>query len=335
MATDNQALAAGFTLPEDTDWADAGAAAIRQNALAAVDLAVAHSKSIELVSGTITLDNTGRPIREFYCTGSATINGVAFPAGTAVVWRRTPAGVWGYIVVDDWTDLAATTTTTTTEATTTTTTTTAAPSGTLTYRGQSQISSDVTTFTYTDAPLGAPSANRHVIVLVTWWSGGTRSVSSLTIGGVEAERVYRDRTLSGRGFWVYILPVTSGTTADIVATFSGIAEPSIAVWTTDQLATFVAGNTADPLVPASSTTASISAASVPGGFAISGYRTLSNATDATWTNITERWDTGASNRPSSGGDMVTASTTATAIVDWDPALTQNSSHSIATFKWGA
>ena len=59
---------------------------------------------IELVSGTVTLDSSGAPIREFYATGSATINGVTFPAGTAVVWRRTIDGQWGYIVVDGWTD---------------------------------------------------------------------------------------------------------------------------------------------------------------------------------------------------------------------------------------
>lgn len=58
---------------------------------------------IELASGTVTLSSYGAPVREFYCTSAATINGVSFPAGTAVVWRRTIGGQWGYIVVDDWT----------------------------------------------------------------------------------------------------------------------------------------------------------------------------------------------------------------------------------------
>lgn len=57
---------------------------------------------IELVSGTVTLDNSGIPIREFYATGTVTIRGITFPAGTSVVFRRTIDGKWGYIVVDDW-----------------------------------------------------------------------------------------------------------------------------------------------------------------------------------------------------------------------------------------
>lgn len=58
---------------------------------------------IELVSGTVTLDSSGSPVREFYATGTATIKGITFPAGTSVVFRRTTAGKWGYIVVDNWT----------------------------------------------------------------------------------------------------------------------------------------------------------------------------------------------------------------------------------------
>lgn len=63
---------------------------------------------VESVSGTVTLDATGEPIREFYTTGATTFraNGVDTPLGayTAVVWRRTAQGSWGYQVVQDgWT----------------------------------------------------------------------------------------------------------------------------------------------------------------------------------------------------------------------------------------
>ena len=98
---------------------------------ARIDALEVSGGGVELASGTVTLDDIGSPVREFYATGAATINGVAFAAGTAVVWRRTPAGVWGYIIVEPWTDLSATTTTTTTAATTTTTTTTTASGPTI------------------------------------------------------------------------------------------------------------------------------------------------------------------------------------------------------------
>ena len=63
---------------------------------------------IEQVSGPITLDASGDPIREFFTTGATTFkaNGVDTPLGayTAVVWRRTAQGSWGYQVVQDgWT----------------------------------------------------------------------------------------------------------------------------------------------------------------------------------------------------------------------------------------
>lgn len=62
---------------------------------------------IEAVSGVVTLDGTGEAVREFYCTGTATIHGVAFAAGDTVVWRRLPSGEWGYIKVTGWTGSAS------------------------------------------------------------------------------------------------------------------------------------------------------------------------------------------------------------------------------------
>ena len=63
---------------------------------------------VEQVSGTITLDSTGAPIREFYTTGATTFkaNGAdtLISSFTAVVWRRNAQGSWGYQVVQDaWT----------------------------------------------------------------------------------------------------------------------------------------------------------------------------------------------------------------------------------------
>lgn len=63
---------------------------------------------IEEVSGTVTLDSTGAPIREFFTTGATTFkaNGAdtLLSSFTAVVWRRNSQGSWGYQVVQDsWT----------------------------------------------------------------------------------------------------------------------------------------------------------------------------------------------------------------------------------------
>lgn len=63
---------------------------------------------VEQVSGTVTLDASGAPIREFFTTGATTFkaNGAdtLLSSFTAVVWRRNSQGSWGYQVVQDsWT----------------------------------------------------------------------------------------------------------------------------------------------------------------------------------------------------------------------------------------
>ena len=63
---------------------------------------------IEEVSGTVTLDTSGAPIREFFTTGATTFkaNGAdtLLSSFIAVVWRRNSQGSWGYQVVQDsWT----------------------------------------------------------------------------------------------------------------------------------------------------------------------------------------------------------------------------------------
>ena len=68
---------------------------------------------IEEVSGTVTLDTSGAPIREFYTTGATTFkaNGAdtLISSFTAVVWRRNAQGSWGYqIVQETWTTPAPT-----------------------------------------------------------------------------------------------------------------------------------------------------------------------------------------------------------------------------------
>ena len=56
------------------------------------------------VSGSVTLPPDGPRVVQMYATGTATINGEVFAVDTALVARRTAAGVWQVAVVDsgDW-----------------------------------------------------------------------------------------------------------------------------------------------------------------------------------------------------------------------------------------
>lgn len=91
--------------PEDLIVTDAELR--RQLPALAKELKIGGS-GVEQVSGSVTLDASGDPIREFFTTGATTFNanGTTTPLGasTAVVWRRTSQGSWGYQVVQDgWT----------------------------------------------------------------------------------------------------------------------------------------------------------------------------------------------------------------------------------------
>ncbi|MGJ5608718.1 hypothetical protein [Micrococcus luteus] len=94
--------------PEDLIVTDAELR--RQLPALAKELKIGGS-GVEPVSGTVTLDVSGDPIREFFTTGATTFkaNGVStlISSFTAVVWRRDGAGKWAYLTVDSWKDTAA------------------------------------------------------------------------------------------------------------------------------------------------------------------------------------------------------------------------------------
>lgn len=90
-----------------------------------------------------------------------------------------------------------------------------------------------TTDTFTSVNLGTASAGRNILVVMTgdWVNGGNAfSVSSMTIGGVAARKLYEvSRAHRGVSFWM--LRVPTGTSANIVANYTQLtAIRSIAVY---------------------------------------------------------------------------------------------------------
>lgn len=66
------------------------------------------TRQLEVVSGTVTLPaSAGDSVRQFYTSGATQfVSGsqrLLASTGTTIVFRRTPAGVWGYALVDTWT----------------------------------------------------------------------------------------------------------------------------------------------------------------------------------------------------------------------------------------
>lgn len=80
--------------------------------------------------------------------------------------------------------------------------------------------SDLTVYTFAGQALGSAASDRRILVLVGT-SGNTRTVSTLTIGGVSATQIHQvtngNATVEA---WSAIVP--TGTTGDLVVTWSGI-----------------------------------------------------------------------------------------------------------------
>lgn len=101
------------------------------------------------------------------------------------------------------------------------------------YAGGAVDGTDGTSFTFSGHSISTASATRVVVIGVTGKASATRTVSSVTIGGVTASVAvaYDNNSSSFVGSGLYYLLVTSGTTADIVVTFSStMTSAGIDVW---------------------------------------------------------------------------------------------------------
>lgn len=216
--------------------------------------------------------------------------------------------------------------------------TTDAIPGVLTYLGESHATADTDTFTYSNVPIGAASAGRHILVALSYWAGGSRDFR-LFVDNVEVSHLYSaSNAQTDKVVRFYKVPRPTGTTMNLEARSAATgfnAQPSIAAWSANQDVSLVAGNFTD--VASGATGGSVTATSEAGGFALAAFRTRSGAFTSTWTNITERWDGGNTSnaQPTSGGDMQTSGSSSTATVAFSVASNQITRVALACFRWGA
>lgn len=181
---------------------------------------------------------------------------------------------------------------------------------TVQFVGATNNTSAGTTWTFTDHPIGAPNANRLVVV-VAYASGSIlTSISSVTIGGVSATVDVDLATPVNNGpMGIASLAVSSGTTATIVVNAGGFvgSRCRIAVYAIYGSGVVPSIRDADQVRNASSTSASrtltVSAGDVLiAGMGLSG--TNASLEDITWTNATENDE---NNTGSADRDMSVAS----------------------------
>ena len=160
------------------------------------------------------------------------------------------------------------------------------PDASITYVTSVHSGSGSTAYTYSAVSLSVVDATRKIVV--SCHAGfGTRTVSTLTVGGISATYVGRQ---SGGAYsvelWEALVP--TGASGNIVVTWSGAQNfCSIGVWAVYNAAatvTTTAISTASPL--------SASVAVSAGGVSIAAAHT-SDAATATWTELTENYDTRA------------------------------------------
>ena len=160
-----------------------------------------------------------------------------------------------------------------------------------------------TPHTFSGVSLGAESGTRRVIVgIAAGEPGGTvGAITGVTIGGVSATQITTSaQTEVSIDLWIALVP--SGTTGDVVVSFSGsINQLGLSVWNSRGLLSNTPIDTGTSLADPSTDTLS----TVNGGFCVAVMVTDSAAGNISWTNVTERFESAMISEEHSGGDATT------------------------------
>lgn len=167
----------------------------------------------------------------------------------------------------------------------------------LSFLQTAQDGTNLTTYTFATQNLGTAASDRYIIVAISGREvgGGSATVSSCTIGGVTAT-INKQAEANGDQLAMCVANVPTGATGDIVV-----------VWSTGMTDCFIAAYRATSLASTTATDTGSSTAAAPtydidvvaGGFAIAISKDRSGAATATWTNLTEDYDS----KDGSGNDI--------------------------------
>lgn len=192
------------------------------------------------------------------------------------------------------------------------------------YISSATSSASQTSYTFAAQNIGDPATDRLVIVGASGYSTTSRTFTSITIGGTAATMHIRATTAISFPGGIGSLVVPSGSTADIVITFSGSASTAAIV----VYAAYRLGSTTPVGTGQSSGTApSIALTTVAGGVAMSNIR--SGTSNLNWVGLQEDVDNFGSIFPVSAAHGVTTSATTNISVG-----TVTSGSRIYAVSWG-
>lgn len=189
------------------------------------------------------------------------------------------------------------------------------PAAEVTYTDSVSSLTSETVYTFSGRSLGTASSNRYIIVTIGG-ATGNRTISSVTIAGVTATEIGQatgqdvgSSAYSTSG--IYIAAVPTGTTGDVVVTFSSIETGcGIGVYAVTNLksATPVTVVTQAPTTKIDSVGGTLT--TKPGGFVIATVATKDNGvTGWSWTNATQNYSVllRSTDRATAGATATTSS----------------------------
>lgn len=164
-----------------------------------------------------------------------------------------------------------------------------------TYTDSAVSSSNLTTYTFSGRSLGSAADDRYILVCAFALGLSARTLSSVTIGGINATTIL---TASDDDGFTYvstamvIAKVPTGTTGDIVVTWSGgLSGCGIGVYRLTNLESATPTATASDVIPSSN--ALSASLTIPVDGCGVGYAAQYNYTAARtwiWANLTENFD---------------------------------------------
>ena len=175
---------------------------------------------------------------------------------------------------------------------------------TIAYNALVSDTTDLTTYTFSSAALGTAASDRKVVVTIHGRSTNpsTRTISSVTIGGVTATEAVSVSNTIGNRCAIYVADVPTGTTGDIVVVFNDTMQKCAV----GSYAMYGAGSstptaTATDIASAFSQTLNIPANGA--AFAVAGNQFN---TTASWAGLTENYDTAIGSETETGASAAFA-----------------------------
>lgn len=168
----------------------------------------------------------------------------------------------------------------------------ARPVPTASYRTFVSSTSNGATYTFNTVDIGTASTTRLVVVAITGTSSQAsgRTVNSVNIGGISATGYQNPSVIYVASFWAAFVP--TGTTANIIVVFSGtMANCGIGVYDLNNLKSAISQG-GDSQGVAGGTVINLSLPVTDTGVVIAaGTFATGTSSTATWSGVTERYDT--------------------------------------------